>query len=464
DDALSKYNSIEDQFICACNMEEIEVPDNYSEDPLLNSTNEDGQIICASNDEQFHTPTNSDVLDEQPENDSADDDDQAMYAANGIIFTHYLNHGQPDHICPDCGALMWSEERLKKSSKRAPKFTLCCSQGDIEVVPYKQLPQPLHDLYHSDTKRSKFFIDDIRSFNSMFAFTSMGGKINTSMNTGNAPPTFVLNGENYHLIGSLMPPIGDQPKFAQLYIYDTDNEVSNRMAAVGMKDDRLALRSSIVRDIREALNNCDNPYVKTYNTVRDTLHARGTPDIRLKLLGKRGRDGRRYNLPTSTEVAALVVGDFDGEYSDRDVIVEYRSGLLKRISTFEPAYWPLQYPLLFPRGEDGYRKDIEFKDNPKKPARKRQFITHLEWLGYRIQQRNTHNSTIVFSRRLFHQFLVDSFSTVESDRLKYLKHHQQDLRADMYKGLTEAILRGDVDAANSGKRIVLPASFVGGAR
>ncbi|MCH81881.1 helicase-like protein, partial [Trifolium medium] len=151
-------------------------------------------------------------------------------------------------------------------------------------------------------------------------------------------------------------------------------------------------------------------------------------------------------------------------HSDRDVIVETRSGLLQRISTFEPAYWPLQYPLLFPRGEDGYRRDIEFKDNTTKAARKRQFITHLEWVGYRIQQRETHTSTIVFSRRLFHQFLVDSFSTIESDRLRYLKDHQKDLRADMYKGLTEAILRGDSDAANTGKRIVLPASFVGGAR
>ncbi|MCI90240.1 helicase-like protein, partial [Trifolium medium] len=50
---------------------------------------------------------------------------------------------------------------------------------------------------------------------------------------------------------------------------------------------------------------------------------------------------------------------------DRDVIVQTQPGLLQRISTFEPAYWPLQYPLLFPRGEDGYRRDIEFKDNPK---------------------------------------------------------------------------------------------------
>jgi hypothetical protein len=66
----------------------------------------------------------------------------------------------------------------------------------------------------------------------MFAFTSMGATIDKTRNKGNAPPVFVLNGENYHQIGSLLPKDGEQPRFAQLYIYDTDNELKNRMASV----------------------------------------------------------------------------------------------------------------------------------------------------------------------------------------------------------------------------------------
>ncbi|CAH9148733.1 unnamed protein product, partial [Cuscuta epithymum] len=34
----------------------------------------------------------------------------------------------------------------------------------------------------------------------------------------------------------------------------------------------------------------------------------------------------------------------------------------------------------------------------------------------------------------------------------------------MYKGLTDALLRGDINPATQGKRIVLPSSFTGGAR
>jgi hypothetical protein len=118
--------------------------------------------------------------------------------------------------------------------------------------------------------------------------------------------------------------------------------------------DDLAFKTSIVKDIKTALEGCENPYVKTYRSVRDALSRQNCINIKLRILGKRGRDGRRYNLPTASEVAALVVGDYDAADFERDVIVEKQSGLLKRVSTFEPAYWPLQYPLLFPRGEDGY--------------------------------------------------------------------------------------------------------------
>jgi hypothetical protein len=145
----------------------------------------------------------------------------------------YLNIGHPDRICEDCGAMMWYHERTKKAyNPRKPKFSLCCRKGRVEIAPYPRLPQPLHDLYHKLDKKSKFFLANIRSFNSMFSFTSMGGKVNRDTHDGHGPPMFVMEGENYHQIGSLLPMPGNKPKFAQLYIYDTDNEINNRLACV----------------------------------------------------------------------------------------------------------------------------------------------------------------------------------------------------------------------------------------
>lgn len=66
----------------------------------------------------------------------------------------------------------------------------------------------------------------------MFCFTSMGGKIDRSLNVGTAPPIFRINGQNFHRIGSLLPLDGEQPKFAQLYIHDTQHEIENRINSV----------------------------------------------------------------------------------------------------------------------------------------------------------------------------------------------------------------------------------------
>ncbi|GJY57416.1 hypothetical protein Tco_0456531 [Tanacetum coccineum] len=93
-------------------------------------------------------------------------------------------------------------------------------------------PSLLKELITNQNSKSANFIDDIRRYNSMFAFTSMGGKQDTSVNTGRGPYCYRLHGENYHLAGPLLPETGKPAKFAQLYIFDTENEIQNRISTV----------------------------------------------------------------------------------------------------------------------------------------------------------------------------------------------------------------------------------------
>jgi len=86
------------------------------------------------------------------------------------------------------------------------------------------------------------------------------------------------------------------------------------------------MKSSIVDELRHMIDS-SNSFVKSYRLVRDKLVQVDTPTIRLRILGKRGYDGRHYNLPTASEVAALV-GDYDATDFDRDIVVETVSGLL----------------------------------------------------------------------------------------------------------------------------------------
>ncbi|CAH9085626.1 unnamed protein product, partial [Cuscuta epithymum] len=105
----------------------------------------------------------------------------------------------------------------------------------------KEPPLLLTQLIEGADERSKHFLENIRSYNSMFSFTSMGGRVEGNVNRGRSPPIFKLHGQNYHLIGSLLPPPGARPKFAQLYIYDTENEVQNRFSSVSDSRDKRKL-------------------------------------------------------------------------------------------------------------------------------------------------------------------------------------------------------------------------------
>uniref|UniRef100_A0A0R0GLI9 ATP-dependent DNA helicase n=1 Tax=Glycine max TaxID=3847 RepID=A0A0R0GLI9_SOYBN len=245
----------------------------------------------------------------------------------------------------------------------------------------------------------------------MFAFTSMGGKVLKSINDRNVPPIFVMKHENA----------------------------------------RCSVKQNIVEDIRNVLHKY-NPYARNYRIIRDTIEKDNQPIIHMKILVKRGIDGRRYNMPTTSEVAALIVGDLDGPDLDRDIIVESQSNYLKFISVFEPAYLPLQYSILFLREEDGYRDDILFSDK----------VSMREWFPYRIQHRENDKFSLVVSKCLFQQFLVDVYSTIDSSRLLWVRTHKKELRADMYKGLYEAIIRGKTNLSTRGKRIIFPSTFVEG--
>jgi hypothetical protein len=75
----------------------------------------------------------------------------------------------------------------------------------------------------------KKFRENIRSYNSMFAFTLTGGIVDKSINNGHAPFAFRMHGQNYHHIGTLLPEEGTKPYWVQLYIYVTEHEVSNRI-------------------------------------------------------------------------------------------------------------------------------------------------------------------------------------------------------------------------------------------
>ncbi|XP_072087308.1 uncharacterized protein [Arachis hypogaea] len=283
-------------------------------------------------------------------------------------------------------------------------FGSCCMDGKVQLPFLTNVPKVLTDLHLKDDEKGRLFMKNIRSFNSMFSFTSMVGKVNYGINNGSGPPSFVLSGQNYHSIGSLVPNDNERPK--------SNKNVSN-------------IEREIISTLKDMLD-AHNPLAKMFRYARDRFKLDNVPDVRLKLIWKRDTDGRRYNLPTVSEVAVLVVSDIDDSIIDRDIIIESTARQLKRIDVLHPQYLALQYSLLFPYAEIGYRNDIETS------------------FWYNID--------------------VDAYTMIEVQRLNFLGFNQCKLRVENYRVLHESFARGEADVVVTSQRIILPSSFTGGLR
>jgi len=145
--------------------------------------------------------------------------------------TEYANIGDPILICTECQASMWYDERMDKHKHQLnPKFQLCCGNGKVQLQLLKEPSTILQKLlFDTESKESRNYQKNIRTYNIMFAFTSPGAKVDNTFNNGHGPSNLRIHGQSCHRIGSLLPLPGGAPKFAQLYIYDTDNEIHNRL-------------------------------------------------------------------------------------------------------------------------------------------------------------------------------------------------------------------------------------------
>nr|GEU69519.1 DNA helicase [Tanacetum cinerariifolium] len=97
---------------------------------------------------------------------------------------------------------------------------------------------------------------------------------------------------------------GDVPRFLQLYIYDTNNEVQNRMAHFG-GEEQSGLKREIVEGLIDFLDNY-NALVQLFRTDRNKCADINIPEFKLRLYNVIGT--RRYDLPTPETIEAIIFG------------------------------------------------------------------------------------------------------------------------------------------------------------
>jgi hypothetical protein len=223
--------------------------------------------------------------------------------------------------CPSCKALHWLDECLTRSSKANPKFGTCCYQGKISLPPLQPAPPKLYDLLTNQEPIARAFCNHIRNYNSALAMTSVGRKLDYSVNDGGGPWLYKLNGELIHRAGSLLPPEegNNDPVYSQLWVIDTEEALDIRMH----NQHNRSLDLNTLRSLHNMLYHY-HPGVPLYNHAYELIcNMPREQQCRILFHFDAACDQRHYNAPDASirEFAVILQGDGDEVRDSQDIII-----------------------------------------------------------------------------------------------------------------------------------------------
>ncbi|KAI7938596.1 hypothetical protein MJO28_014175 [Puccinia striiformis f. sp. tritici] len=371
--------------------------------------------------------------------------------------------------CASCGALHWFAEARKQDRDNVAKnpslrdkisFSACCQKNKVTLPMLdpsaKPFPEPLQSLFTGTDPTSRNFQILTRMYNNSISFTSLGAEIDKSVRGQLGLTVFRMCGALNHRISPIEPVEGADAGYSQIYVVgDRGNtEVATRIRKAqgkgGATGIGAGMQPSIVKTLLSVMYRY-NPYANLFKTARQVLDSHNAKTFKLQGVPLPGSDPKRYNEPTVDEVAVIVQGEGD-IVNERQILLHRLDGGLKYISDMHSSYFPLRYPLFFPRGEQQW-------DNLYASSTGR--VGSLEWFAFLLFQRPGHFSVILAGRSLLQEFLVDMYICVERSRLQYIKGNQDKLKAGNYNQLVASLENGSVP---KGRPVILPSTFIGSPR
>jgi len=157
--------------------------------------------------------------------------------------------GRMSVVCSYCDALKWAGEASG----------MCCSNGKVKLPSLQPPPEPLESLMSGATATSKHFLENIRKYNSCFQMTSFGAT--SEVCEPGFMPTFKVQGQVYHRVGSLLPPTNEEPKFLQIYFMGDERQEANHRC-----NNIPGTRQDIVTDLQRMLHE-HNSYVHIFKST-----------------------------------------------------------------------------------------------------------------------------------------------------------------------------------------------------
>ncbi|XP_058791046.1 uncharacterized protein LOC131664174 [Phymastichus coffea] len=375
-----------------------------------------------------------------------------------VVEQDYL--GLMNILCQHCQAKHFKDEKV---SNKGLSFNDCCGHGSVVLDPFPDFPSELINLFSGEHEKSSIFFDRIRNYNNSLSFASFNANLVNFQTRRSGPYCFKIHGQIYYQMNTaLYPSGGENPSYGQLFIIDQNEAVDYRIHQNPLADyDLMLTLDSRIRN--------NNIYAKSYEMMKEELRLQqlladirndtSSSELQLLFSIKPGQDVRRYNFQRVNEVAVIFSTTADGDIPESYITIRNKNTkILEFVSSMDPNVEPWIYPLFYPYGTRGWHQDMLRQNQNRR-------ITRLDYTKYRVAIRENEFNPIIKGRRLFQQWVVDSYVKIERDRIEYCKNHQKEIRADTYKGLHDHI-RNCANDVNGrvGKTVIIPSSFIGSPR
>ncbi|XP_058809674.1 uncharacterized protein LOC131674878 [Phymastichus coffea] len=340
--------------------------------------------------------------------------------------------GKMDTLYSNCKAEHFIS---KKVANKGLSFNDCCSHGAVTLESTPDFPRELETLFDGTHSQSSNFFENIRYYNNSLYFASFNANLVNFQSRRPGPYCFKIHGQIYYQINTaLYPSDNESPTYGQLFFLDQEQALDvRRTQNPQLNQTTLAMLDEIIRK--------NNIFAKSYammkqeiNDHRLQMNGENEPELQLLFSLKPGFDRRRFNSQRINEVAAIFSTTADGEIPESYVTIRNKhTKELQCVSSMDPNVEPWIYPLFYPYGSRGWHRNLErIKMNNDDPSRR---VTRLAYTKFKIAVRRNVFNAILLGRRLFQQWVVDSYVKIKKDRIQWCKDHQREIKADTYQGL-----------------------------
>ena len=328
--------------------------------------------------------------------------------------------GQMNLVCGNCHALRFKGETSN----------ICCSNGKVQLDPFKVPPPKLYDLMKGDTPDSRLLLEHSRCLNNGLAMASLRS------NTEGLPgfqPTVILGGRVHTLMGSLQPVEGESPMFAQtyLFVHDPALELSERFQNLSIPARTSLAQKNRLKHIlgtaQEAIHEV-NPYVKDFKQILE-LPEDSLQQATIAISAKQrplGEHARIYNAQVNLNEVSLLTNA-----ESHDLVIRLRDGTVQEIKGLNPVGMPLHFVLMFPYGDKGW--DVTTQQTGGRR------VTTMQFFSWHLQVRDGQQLNIHYWRKLFQEWICYAWFQIEDQRLNYQRLNQNALRADSYRNVREMV-------------------------